>query len=244
MKKILYAVILLLCVSMVTSTMNSCKKNTDAVENNGGSNNGGSNNGGGNNGGGNGGGGNGTYNGHDYVDLGLPSGTLWATCNVGATTPAGFGKYYAWAETTTKSLYDWSTYKYCNGSEDYMTKYNSNDHLTILQSSDDAATANWGSGWRTPTKEELTELYQYTSHDMAFQNNVKGYKFTSTNGNTLFLPAAGCDFADDCGMYWTSSVSLDKSYKAWCFAYSGNMTLINERSREHGFTIRPVRATH
>ena len=67
--------------------------------------------------------GNGTYNGHDYIDLGLPSGTLWAACNVGAETPEGLGSYFAWGETTTKADYDWSTYKYCNGSENTLTKY-------------------------------------------------------------------------------------------------------------------------
>ena len=73
-------------------------------------------------GGGNGGGGNGTYNGHAYVDLGLPSGTLWATCNVGATTPEGYGDYFAWGETQPKGYYDWSTYMYYNG--DIHTSFN------------------------------------------------------------------------------------------------------------------------
>ncbi|MCI7430492.1 MAG: hypothetical protein MSS84_06410, partial [Bacteroidales bacterium] len=63
-------------------------------------------------------------NGHDYVDLGLPSGTKWATCNVGASTPEEYGNYYAWGETTPKAYYDWSTYKWCNGSKTTLTKYN------------------------------------------------------------------------------------------------------------------------
>ena len=100
-----------------------------------------------------------TYNGHEYVDLGLPSGTLWATCNVGADTPEGYGDYFAWGETTPKTTYNWNTYKYCNGGEglNTLTKYCSDsnfgyngftDNLTVLQlMDDDAATVNWGSGW-------------------------------------------------------------------------------------------------
>lgn len=251
MKKILYAVILLLCVSMVTSTMNSCKKNTDAVENNGGSNNGG-----GNNGGGNGGGGNGTYNGHDYVDLGLPSGTLWATCNVGATTPEGYGNFYSWGETTTKTSYSRDNYKYYkNGDDHLVTKYcckaeygfnGFTDNLNVLQSSDDAAIANWGSGWRTPTKEEWIELYENTTHGVAFQNNVKGYKFTANNGQTLFLPAAGTGSENviDDGEYWSCSLYNDKPYKAWAFMFLANLDDIGDCSRYHGSSVRPVRTTH
>ena len=99
----------------------------------------------------------GTLNGHDYVDLGLPSGTLWATCNVGAETPEGYGDYFAWGEIEPKSLYEWSTYKYCHGDFDQLTKYCQNatygydgytDDLCVLLQMDDAATANWGEGWR------------------------------------------------------------------------------------------------
>ena len=123
--------------------------------------NNGGNNGGGGNGGGNGGGS------HEYVDLGLPSGLLWAACNVGADSPEDYGDYFAWAETTTKSVYNWSTYQYCMGTATTLTKYCSNagygyngytDNLTTLQTGDDAATAQWGSGWRMPTKEEWQEL--------------------------------------------------------------------------------------
>ena len=96
------------------------------------------------------------HNGHDYVDLGLS--IKWATCNVGASSPEEYGDYFAWGETEPKSIYDWSTYKYCNGSETTLTKYNySNiygtvDNKTTLEMSDDAARANWGGGWRMPTE--------------------------------------------------------------------------------------------
>ena len=114
-----------------------------------------------NNGGGNGGG-NDT---HAYVDLGLPSGTLWATCNVGADYPWEYGNYYAWGETKTKTSYNWSTYT--KGDEDKLTKYCSKsdkgnngftDKLTKLQPGDDVSTAQWGSGWCMPTKEQWEEL--------------------------------------------------------------------------------------
>ena len=110
---------------------------------------------------------NGTYNGHDYIDLGLPSGTMWATCNVGANNPEDYGDYFAWAETQSKTNYNWSTYTYSNGDYNQLTKYCSQsdfgfdgftDKLTTLESGDDAATANWGEGWSTPTNKQWVEL--------------------------------------------------------------------------------------
>lgn len=109
----------------------------------------------------------GTENGHDYVDLGLPSGTKWATANVGASKPQDYGNYYAWGETTTKEVYNWETYKYANGEYDQLTKYCSSsaygkdgftDTKTTLDLSDDAAYVNWGGKWRMPTKEQRDEL--------------------------------------------------------------------------------------
>ena len=109
----------------------------------------------------------GTASGHPYVDLGLPSRTLWATTNIGAANPWDYGYYFAWGETSTKSKYDWSTYKYANGAENKLTKYCSKsdygyngytDSRTTLDPSDDAATANWGSEWRMPTADERDAL--------------------------------------------------------------------------------------
>ena len=90
------------------------------------------------------------HNGHEYVDLGLPSGTKWATCNVGASSPEDYGEYYAWGETETKSTYDWRTYKWCKGSNDTMTKYCTSsssgtvDNKTVLDPEDDVAHVKWG----------------------------------------------------------------------------------------------------
>ena len=126
---------------------------------------------------------------HEYVDLGLPSGLLWATCNVGAETPEEYGDYFAWGETTPKDNYSWGTYQYGDGST--ITKYTGSDGLTTLLPEDDAATANWGNDWRMPTHDEWVELYQNTTMTWTQQNGVNGRLFTADNGNSLFLPAAG-----------------------------------------------------
>ena len=135
-----------------------------------------------------------TYTTHEYVDLGLPSGILWATCNVGASKPEDYGKYYAWGETTTKKSYTMDNYT-----------YKSQPHK--LPSNVDAATANWGAGWRTPTEAEFLELVNKCS----WKWTGKGYKVTGPNGNSIFLPAAGYQDekggfdADITGAYWSSS---------------------------------------
>ena len=145
-------------------------------------------------------------NGHEWVDLGLPSGLKWATCNVGANSPSDYGDYYAWGETSTKSDYSWSTYKWCNGSDNTLTKYNTNsdygmvDNKTRLELSDDAARANWGGSWRMPTYEELYELINKDNCTWTWttQDGKNGYRVTSrTNGNSIFLPAAGYRSGDN-----------------------------------------------
>lgn len=150
------------------------------------------------------------YNGHEYVDLGLPSGTLWAKCNVGAETETDYGLYFAWGETqgytaeqigTDKNFF-WSDYKYgaydITDTLDYgLTKYNITDGKTVLDLEDDAARANMGGEWRMPTKEEFLELADtaYVTHERITNYNnsgVTGFLFTSvSNGNTLFIPHAG-----------------------------------------------------
>ena len=134
-------------------------------------------------------------NGHACVDLGLPSGTLWATCNVGATTPEGYGDYYAWGETTTKSTYDWSTYFDTHDGGNTFTKYNSKGGKTVLDLEDDAAHVNWGGSWRMPTYAEWQELCDNCTWTWTTQNGINGFKVTSKKaGYTdkfIFLPAAG-----------------------------------------------------
>ena len=199
--------------------------------------------------------GTGTYSGHDYVDLGLPSGTLWATCNVGATTPEGYGSYFAWGETETKTNYDWNTYKWSKGNYDQLTKYccdtvlgyhHFTDNLTLLQTEDDAATANWGNGWCMPTDEQLQELIQSTTHVYKRLNGKGGRLFTAPNGHSLFLPFAGMHEDDNLfgkdgdGYYWSQSLDTRWSERAWML-YMGN-PIVQGIQRHCGRSVRAVRS--
>ena len=201
------------------------------------------------------GGGSGSANGHEYVDLDLPSGTLWATMNVGATSPEDYGDYFAWGETLLKDEYNWSTYKWCEGSYDTQTKYciDSNygtvDNKTTLDLSDDAAYVNWGSSWRMPTKAEQDELRNtnYTTWTWTTQNGVKGYKVTSkTNGNSVFLPAAGyrrgssLNDAGSRGFYWSSSLDTSRSNFAFILYFISSNVGWGNNYRRCGLSVRAV----
>ena len=189
-----------------------------------------------------------------YVDLGLPSGTKWATCNIGATSPEGYGEYFAWGETSPKSNYDWSTYKYCNGSSSTLTKYNTNssngtvDNKTTLELSDDAARANWGGKWRMPTQDEYDELINNCTWTWTTQNGVNGYKVTSiTNGNSMFLPAAGFRGGSSVhivgfdGSYWSRSLYVSNPDGAYQLYFgSGGVDWYNYGLREYGLPVRAV----
>ena len=191
------------------------------------------------------------YNGHEYVDLGLPSGTKWATCNVGANKPEEYGGYYAWGETEEKSNYDWSTYKWCNGSENTMTKYCADsdygtvDNKTVLDPEDDVAHVKWGGSWRMPTIDEQCELLNYCDWEWTTLNGVKGYKVTGPNSNSIFLPAAGSRSGSDVGnigydgIYWSSSLSSDDSNSAY-FLYFYDFYYCNYYYRCYGQSVRPV----
>ena len=174
---------------------------------------------------------------HEYVDLGLPSGLLWATCNVGANAPEEYGDYFSWGETQPKDSYLSDSYTY-------------SDNPTVLPSDHDAATANWGNCWRMPTKEEYEELYNNTTVTWTQQNGVNGRLFTAANGNSLFLPAAGyrwdgeLDDAGDWGLYWSSSpYTDDPNYpgNAWDFCFNSAYCSMSFSSRYLGFPVRPVR---
>lgn len=198
----------------------------------------------------------GTENGYEWVDLGLPSGLKWATMNVGATTPEGYGKYDAWGETRgTKSTYEYTNYKWCKGGYGTYTKYCTDsdygtvDNKTTLDLSDDAANANWGGNWRMPTDAELKELKDNCTWTWTTLNGVYGNKVTSkTNGNSIFLPAAGFRsnytlyVAGTAGYYWSSSLNNTYSSKACrLFFDSGNVNSSNG-SRIDGCSVRPVLA--
>lgn len=205
------------------------------------------------------GGGNGGVSSSEWVDLGLPSGLKWASCNVGANKPEGFGNYYAWGETQTKNTYDWDTYiyavselntelkKYCNDPEKGYNGYT--DDLTVLLAEDDAASANIGNGARTPTKEEWDELLGNCTHTWTSLNGVAGLLFTGSNGNSIFLPASGYIFdAVEClaggqGFYWSSSLCLEEPAVAWSFEFTdwNADTFDGGLGRKTGYTIRPVK---
>ncbi len=192
----------------------------------------------------------------EWVDLGLPSGLLWASCNVGATVPEEYGDYYAWGETETKSVFDWSTYMHCNGAQYLLTKYNADtnygiaDNLTTLEAIDDVATQSLGNGARIPTKAEWEELMDYTTAEWTTVNNVKGRRFTAANGKSIFLPAAGYHsgseliFDGSYGYYWSSSLSATPS-RAWYIYFSqGYHQGMDSYPRDNGQSVRPVRSAH
>lgn len=188
------------------------------------------------------------------VDLGLS--VKWATCNVGATSPEKFGSYFAWGETETKNIYNWLTYKYCNGTSDVMTKYNTySDKTTGLISEDDAAHVKWGGNWRMPTKAEVDELINDCEWTWTQMNGVYGYmvagKKTGFTNNYIFLPSTGrfeydtiIDLNTSNGHYWSSTLSsstnsYSSSEELWLnHAFSDIRSIFVDRYR--GYTIRPV----
>lgn len=202
---------------------------------------------------------------NSYVDLGLPSGTLWATCNIGANSPEEYGGYYAWGETETKLSYGWSTYKWCKGSARTLTKYccestygynGYTDDLTELEMEDDAAYVNWGPAWRMPSKEQFAELRnsENTTWELTTLNGVSGWKYTSVrNGNSIFLPQGGGGLytsSRDTGYYWTrtyrttvySNSNNNNCYAVIYLIYTENDQLgTGASSREKRANIRPVR---
>ena len=203
---------------------------------------------------------------HKYIDLGLPSGTLWATCNIGASKPEDYGDHFAWGETQTKSSYNVESYKYSQGGfkkdnglvNPRLTKYCNKtdmgnngftDNLTELQASDDPAAVNWGNGWHTPTKEQWQELLDNTINLWTTQNDVLGRLFIAKNGKTLFLPAAGAcvdsklNYANSYGCYWSKSLYTGAyPLYAWELYFRSDLCEVAEDGyRCHGISVRPVR---
>lgn len=201
----------------------------------------------------------GMENGHEWVDLGLS--VKWATCNVGASSPSDYGSYFAWGETTPKSEYSWSTLVY---SADDMgidfTKYNADTqsdpdesylHLELM---DDAANANWGGGWRMPSKEEFAELEANCTLTWTTQDGISGYRVKSKkNGKSIFLPAAGGMEDDELvsvgagGRYWSSTLDLSMPHYGKNLAFwksrplsSAGFNTVDSSFRYKGFSVRPV----
>lgn len=170
------------------------------------------------------------------IDLGLPSGTLWACCNVGASAPEDYGNYYAWGETQPKSSYISGTYQYGSswdiGNDIGGTGY-------------DAATANWGASWRMPSGAQIEELRNNTTSSWTTQNGVNGRMFTGSNGTNIFLPAAGYrwDGVGSVGFYWSSTLYGSSPSYAWNLHFnSGGVGMDHLYGCYFGFTVRPVRS--
>ena len=197
------------------------------------------------------------YNGHEYVDLGLPSGLKWATCNVGATKPEDYGDYFAWGETEPKERYDWSTYRWCNGAYNKLTKYCTNssywdstepmDNKTVLDPEDDAAHVKWGGSWRMPTIDEWIELQSSCKLTWTIQNGVNGLLVTSvTNSNSIFFPATGYLFGTGYyrvlthGYYWSSSLYAANSDDAFNLRFNSESVDTSFSFRYDGIPVRPV----
>ena len=166
------------------------------------------------------------------VDLGLS--VCWAGWNVGASSPEGYGNYYAWGETTTKNNYTESSYQYHNGSNISGTQY-------------DVARAQWGGSWRLPTKAEFQELIDRCSWTWTTYKGVNGYKVTGPNGNSIFLPVAGCRGGTELydrgsrGYYWSGTLCKGDSYSAYDLDFNGgDHCVVYCNYREIGQTVRPV----
>lgn len=197
----------------------------------------------------------GTANGHGYVDLGLPSGTLWATCNIGASKPEELGNYYAWGETSTKSFYDKSTYKYYDSENSRYTRYGTSgknaDYILELLQNDDAAYINWGEGWFTPTAEDCMELVMNCDEKQATIGGKKGYIFVGPNKKSIFIPMAGFfrnnSATPGWGFYLTRELRdqdgmmgpvklLELQDRGWTDDVS-----LSFGNRYDGYSVRPVR---
>ena len=192
---------------------------------------------------------NGTENGHEWVDLGLPSGLKWATMNVGANAPEEYGDYFAWGETETKTDYSWDTYKFTTDGGSTFTKYNGTDGKTTLDPENDAAAVNWGGAWRMPTDAEWTELRDncdWTWTDNYNGTGVAGCTVTGKNGNSIFLPAAGfrycgnLNYAGSYGFYWSSSLITDDPSYAWDVYFLSVGVGRGSDGRCLGQSVRPV----
>ena len=184
----------------------------------------------------------------DKVDLGLTSGVLWATINIGASSPADAGDYFAWGEKETKDNFGWETYGLCNGSYSSIFKYTQNDGKKILEPQEDVATSKLGKGWRIPTKEEMEELVNECKWTWERMSGQLGWKVTGRNGNSIFLPAAGAGSSyriagvGELGRYWTSTRD-ESNYSAFNLRFKDGREsiVVVDDTRFYG---RPVRAVY
>ena len=178
----------------------------------------------------------GQINGYDYVDLGLPSGLKWATCNVGASLSSEYGNYYAWGEIEPKENY---TQENCLTWGQEIGDISGNPQY-------DAARANWGGTWRMPTKIEFEELIDNCTWRWMGKLGYKGYMVTGPNGNSIFLPAAGYRYgtslyyAGSNGYYWSSTPYGSSTQYAYRLYFSSDSHFADWYRRNNGLSVRPV----
>lgn len=188
------------------------------------------------------------------IDLGLPSGTKWACCNVGAANPVGYGDYYAWGEMEEKDDYSFETYIHCDGT--YDTCHNLGSDIAGTQY--DVAHVKWGNSWVMPSADQIKELSDNCTHEWVTVNYINGSMFTSSiNGNSIFLPASGRRSFDESlhnegllyvgssGFYWSSTQSSSDSYDAYTLTFGPSSTSdctiwIDGNDRFIGRSVRPV----
>ena len=176
------------------------------------------------------------------IDLGLPSGTRWSCCNVGATTPEDYGGYYAWGETVAKLYYDWDSYSYY----DVVTEQCADIGNDIASTDYDVATAKWDNLWRMPSAEMFQELIDNCTWTWISQNDADGYLVTSSNGGAIFLPAAGGRVYEDIvldgieGDYWASTLYPEMENSASCVMFRSSFYVLQSAQFFIGFSVRPV----
>ena len=174
------------------------------------------------------------------IDLGLPSGTKWACCNIGAKKPSDYGDYYAWGETEVKQSYWQNTYIYFQNGN-YIDIGND-----ISSTQYDVATMKWGCSWVMPSLDQIKELLDNCPSEWTTLNGVNGRRFTGNNGGFIFLPAAGNRYYDSLsydgsyGYYWCSTQTPSSSYGAYYLGLASSNALLYGSYRYHGFTVRPV----
>ena len=181
-------------------------------------------------------------NGHEYVDLGLPSGLKWATCNVGANKPEEYGDYFAWGELKPKQEYTGETYEHIKRGFLGIKKYVDLGEISG-NAQYDAARFKWKGSWRMPTKEEMEELKKNCTWTWTKQGGKKGCKVTGPNGNSIFLPAAGCRYGSSlnyAGYYWSSTPYGYYDNNAYCLSFYSSGHYVYDDCRYHGRSVRPV----
>lgn len=177
------------------------------------------------------------------IDLGLPSGTKWACCNVGAESPEGFGGYYAWGEVEEKDVYDESTYIFGHGGSGGP---NSDREINISATGFDVAYKEWGHTWSMPSSAQVEELLACCTSEWTTLNSVAGRRFHGDNGNSIFLPAAGMRMGEGLcydgisGFYWSSTLTLFPKEKTNSLSFDIEKCTHSSELAHHGLSVRPV----